>query len=75
MRNRSAVTVNPFPAGLEIYAVLDALEPVGDQVIDADLWAMLRWMVEGLGGHWSLKELGATGRLHQVSAALAENAW
>jgi hypothetical protein len=41
--------------------VLDALEPVGDQVIDADLWAMLRWMVEGLGGHWSLKELGATG--------------
>jgi hypothetical protein len=64
----------PFPAGLEIYAVADALEPVVDQVIDADLWAILRWVLDGVGGDWSVNDLEATGRLYRVPAALTENA-
>src|SRR6201987_3726798 len=30
----------PFPSGLEIYAIVDALEPLDDAVVDQDLWAI-----------------------------------
>jgi hypothetical protein len=60
----------PFPAGVEIYAVADALEPIAEDVIDADLWAILRWLVGGVGGTWSVKDLDATGRLYRVPASL-----
>jgi hypothetical protein len=60
----------PFPAGVEIYAVADTLEPLADDVVDADLWAILRWMVGGVGGAWSVKDLEATGRLYRVPASL-----
>ena len=31
----------PFPSGLEIYAIVDAaLEPLDDAVVDKDLWAI-----------------------------------
>src|SRR5271155_914819 len=33
----------PFPSGVEVYAVVDALEPVDDGVLDRDLWAILCW--------------------------------
>lgn len=59
----------PFPAGLEIHAVVDALEPIADDTLDADLWAILRWMVAGVGGHWTVEDLEATGRLYRVPAA------
>lgn len=64
----------PFPAGVEIYAVADALEPLADDAIDADLWAILQWMVRGVGGTWSAKDLGATGRLYRVPASLTDSA-
>jgi len=63
----------PFPAGVEIYAVAEALEPLADNTIDADLWAILRWMVGGVDGAWSVKDLEATGRLYRLSAALREH--
>lgn len=59
----------PLPDGIEIYALPDALEPVDDSSVDTDLWALLRWMIEGLGGEWRVEELDATGRLYQLSAA------
>lgn len=59
----------PFPDGIEIYALPDALEPLDDSSVDTDLWALLRWMVEGVGGEWRVEELDATGRLYQLSAA------
>lgn len=62
----------PFPAGVEIYAVADALEPLADDAIDADLWAILQWMVGGVGGTWSVKDLEATGRLYRVPASLTD---
>jgi hypothetical protein len=37
----------PFPTGLEIYAVVDALEPIDGDVLDRDLWSILRWMIGG----------------------------
>ncbi|HXW30319.1 MAG TPA: hypothetical protein VEK55_13235 [Xanthobacteraceae bacterium] len=59
-----------FPAGLEIYALVSALEPLEESTVDRDLWAILRWMIDGVGGKWSLADLDATGRLLRIPAAL-----
>jgi hypothetical protein len=59
----------PFPDGIEIYALPDALEPLNDPEIDADLWALLRWMMAGVGGDWRVEDLDATARLYQLSVA------
>jgi hypothetical protein len=60
----------PFPAGVEIHALVDALEPLDEGTVDRDLWAILRWMIAGVGGDWTVRDLEATGRLYRVPAAL-----
>jgi len=60
----------PFPAGVEIHALVPALEPLDEDTVDRDLWAILKWMIEGVGGDWSVRDLEATGRLYHVPAAL-----
>jgi hypothetical protein len=55
-----------FPDGIEIYALADALEPVSEEDVDTDLWALLRWMIDGVGGEWKVEDLDATGRLYQL---------
>ena len=59
----------PFPAGVEIYALVPALEPLDEQAVDRDLWGILRWMLRGVGGAWTLADLDATGRLFRIPAA------
>ena len=59
----------PFPSGLEVYAIVDALEPLDDAAVDGDLWAILGWMIEGVGAPWSIKDLQETGRLYRIPAA------
>ena len=59
----------PFPAGIEIYAIVPALEPLDDDAVDRDLWAILRWMIDGVGAPWTVEELRATGRLYRIPAA------
>jgi len=58
-----------FPSGLEVYANVEALEPLDDTVVDKDLWAILNWMVDGVGGPWTVEDLHATGRLYRIPAA------
>jgi len=58
-----------FPSGLEVYAIVSSLEPLDDAVVDRDLWAFLRWMMDGVGGEWSAEKLDATGRLYKLAAA------
>jgi hypothetical protein len=60
----------PFPAGVEIHALVPALEPLDEDTVDRDLWAILRWMIEGVGGDWTVRDLEETGRLFRVPAAL-----
>jgi hypothetical protein len=60
-----------FPSGLEIYAVVPALEPLDEDVVDRDLWALLQWMMQGVGGEWSADKLDATGRLYKLAVAAA----
>jgi hypothetical protein len=57
-----------FPSGVEINALLDALEPTDENAIDRDLWAILRWMIAGVGAPWSVEDLDATGRLYRLPA-------
>jgi len=58
----------PFPSGVEINAIAEALEPLDEAVVDRDLWAILRWMIAGVGSPWSLEDLDATGRLYRLPA-------
>ena len=60
----------PFPAGVEIYALVPALEPLDEDTVDRDLWAILTWMIAGVGGDWTGRDLEATGRLYRVPAAM-----
>lgn len=62
----------PFPDALEIFALPYALETLDEVNVDNDLWALLRWMIEGVGGEWRVDDLDATGRLYQVAAARTE---
>jgi hypothetical protein len=58
-----------FPSGLEIYAVVDALEPIDGDVLDRDLWSILRWMIGGVGAPWAVEDFDRAGRLYRVPAA------
>jgi Malate:quinone oxidoreductase (Mqo) len=49
-----------------VYALVDALEPLSEEDVDSDLWAFLRWMIQGIGGEWKVEDLDATGRLYQL---------
>ena len=59
----------PLPDGIEIYALPYALETLDEANVDTDLWALLRWIIEGVGGEWRVEDLDATERLYQLSAA------
>lgn len=58
-----------FPSGVEIYAIVDALEPLDAKIVDKDLWAILGWIVEGAGAPWTRNTLEETGRLFRIPAA------
>ena len=59
----------PFPSGVEIHAIVDALEPLDGTILDRDLWSILRWMVGGVGAPWTVEDFDRTGRLYRVPAA------
>ncbi len=63
----------PFPAGVEVGALVPGLEPLDDAAADRDLWAILLWLVDGVGGEWSSTALDTTGRIYRVPAALEAN--
>jgi hypothetical protein len=58
-----------FPSGLEIHAVVDALEPLDGTILDRDLWSILRWVITGVGAPWTVEDFDRTGRLYRVPAA------
>jgi hypothetical protein len=60
----------PFPSGVEIHAVVPALEPFDEAEVDRDLWSILRWMIEGIGGEWTTGAMEATGRLFRIPASM-----
>jgi hypothetical protein len=59
-----------FPSGVEIHAVVSALEPLDEAAVDRDLWHILHWVIEGVGGVWTVDALEATGRLFRIPASM-----
>jgi hypothetical protein len=59
-----------FPSGVEIHAVVPAMEPLDEAQVDLDLWSILRWVIEGVGGEWTVDALEATGRLFRIPASM-----
>ena len=60
----------PFPAGVELFALPEALEPLDDASVDGDLWAIMGWLINGVGPPWTREDLETTGRVYRVPAAL-----
>ncbi|HAI99286.1 MAG TPA: hypothetical protein DCL97_01320 [Dehalococcoidia bacterium] len=56
----------PFPVGVEIAALAPGLEPLDTSQTDQDLWAILEWLVAGVGKPWSVEDLRTTGRIYRV---------
>ena len=56
----------PFPVGVEIAALAPGLEPLDTSQTDQDLWAILEWLVAGVGKPWSVEYLRTTGRIYRV---------
>lgn len=59
----------PFPSGVEIQALPPGLEPIDEAATDADLYAILRWMIAGVGAPWTVEAFEGTARLYRVPAA------
>jgi hypothetical protein len=59
----------PFPAGVEIGALVPGLEPMDETAADLDLWAIMQWLIAGVGGEWTTDGLTTTGRIYRVPAA------
>ena len=59
----------PFPAGVEVAALVPGLEPLDTGQTDRDLWAILEWLVAGVGEPWSVEALRTTGRIYRVIPA------
>lgn len=62
-----------FPAAVEIGALVAGLEPLDETVADDDLWAILQWLVDGVGGEWSMDALTTTGRIYRTPAATRDS--
>ncbi len=59
----------PFPDGIEIYALPYPLEILDDISVDTDLWALLRRIIEDVDGGWRVEGQDATGPHYHLSAA------
>ena len=56
----------PFPAAMEILALVPGLEPMDTDQTDKDLWEIMEWITEGVGEPWSLDSLRTTGKIYRV---------
>lgn len=55
-----------FPAAVELSALVPGLEPMDTDATDRDLWAIMEWLIAGVGEPWSLEALRTTGRIYKV---------
>ena len=56
----------PFPAAIEIAALVSGLEPLDADQADRDLWQILEWLVEGVGLPWDVEVLATTGQIYRA---------
>ena len=56
----------PFPAAVEIAALVPGLEPMDEDQTNKDLWAIMEWLIEGVGEPWSVDALRTTADIFRV---------
>ena len=56
----------PFPAAVEIAALVPGLEPMDTDQTDKDLWQIMEWLIAGVGEPWNVDALRTTGRIYRV---------
>lgn len=56
----------PFPAAVEIAALVPGLEPMDEDQTNKDLWAIMEWLIEGVGEPWTVDALRTTGDIFLV---------
>ena len=39
-------------------------------MVDMDLWSIMHWMIQGVGGEWTIAAMVATGRLFRIPASM-----
>ncbi|MEZ5410069.1 MAG: hypothetical protein R2761_18715 [Acidimicrobiales bacterium] len=61
----------PFPAGLEVGAIVEGLEPLDADQADRDLLELMGWLADGAGPPWSAQGVRDTAAIFKVAAARA----
>ena len=56
----------PFPAAVEIAALVPGLAPMDTDRTDKDLWAIMEWLIDGVGEPWTVDALRTTGQIFRV---------
>ena len=56
----------PFPAAVEIAALVPGLEPMDTDRTDRDLWQIMEWLIEGVAEPWTVEALRTTGQIFRV---------
>ena len=59
----------PFPAAIEIAALVAGLEPLDIDQADRDLLELIGWMLDGIGEPWTTEALHHTVRIFRIAAA------
>ena len=55
-----------FPAAVEISALVPGLEPMDTEKTNRDLWAIMEWLIDGVGEPWSVEALRTTAKIYRV---------
>lgn len=68
-----AGTGGPYPSGLTVSLLVEGSNPSPDpDEIDEDVWAFLRWLVQGIGGEWTVDNLDRLALLYGLPFATEE---
>lgn len=58
----------PFPSGVELAALVAGLEPLDISQADRDLYALMGWILDGVGPPWSADALDRTAAIFRIPA-------
>lgn len=56
----------PFPAALEVNALVPGLEPLDEAAADAALSVLSMWLVSGASGIWKTEDLRKVGQIYKI---------
>jgi haloalkane dehalogenase len=65
-------STDELTGAVAVDALVPGLEPLDEAATDRDLWAILRWLIEGVSttdDRWSVDGLTTTGRIYRIPAA------